>query len=412
MASIDIKGLVRRFGAAPVVDAVDLSVADGEFVALVGPSGCGKSTLLRLIAGLDQPDAGSISIGGRDTAGIPAAQRNIAMVFQNYALYPHLTVAENIATPLRLRDLSAWQRLPWLGRLSPSARRQAAAIDARVAEVARQIGIEHLLARNQRNCRVDSGNAWRWDARSSGKPSVFLFDEPLSNLDSGLRATMRAELVEIHRRQGVASVYVTHDQTEAMTMADRIAVMLAGRILQVGSPAALYNDPGSVDVARMIGTPQISLIDAVIDGGMLRLGQCMIGVSVDLPAGTPVQIGVRAEHIDLLEQSTQGADAVTTVAHVEHLGADVLVHLTLPQGWSGGHLIARRSASDAPVLRGMPVGLRFKPDHVLVFGVDGGRIPSRVCVAQNNGLGRREAVGPCLTWQHLLWQRRGHNRLL
>jgi multiple sugar transport system ATP-binding protein len=384
MAAIDIKGLVRQFGSTPVVDHVDLSVAEGEFVALVGPSGCGKSTLLRLIAGLDQPDAGSIAIGERDTANIPAAQRNIAMVFQNYALYPHLTVAANIATPLRLRDLAWWQRLPWLWRLSSFARQEAATIEARVADVARQVGIDHLLARKP--AQLSGGQRQRVALGRAiiRKPSVFLFDEPLSNLDSGLRATMRAELVDIHRKQGVASVYVTHDQTEAMTMADRIAVMLAGRILQVGPPATLYNDPGSVDVARMIGTPRISLIDAIVEGGALRIGEYTIGINVDLPSRTLVQIGIRAEHVDLLEPVPQGISA--TVAHVEHLGADVMVHLTLPHGWSGDRLIVRRSAADAPVQRGMPVGLRFKSEHVLVFDADGRRVPGRLAVAQDIGL--------------------------
>jgi multiple sugar transport system ATP-binding protein len=240
MASVELRGIAKAFGRAQVLREVGLSVRDGEFLTLVGPSGCGKSTLLRIIAGLERQDGGTVAIGGAGVDHLRPAARNVAMVFQSYALYPHLSAFDNIATPLMMARLSLLERLPLLRHLSPRRRRVMRAIAEDVRAVAAQLRITELLARRpgqlsggQRQ-RVALGRAM---VRS---PAVFLMDEPLSNLDATLRVHMRSELAELHARLGTTFVYVTHDQVEAMTMSDRVAVMDEGRILQLGSPAELY----------------------------------------------------------------------------------------------------------------------------------------------------------------------------
>jgi multiple sugar transport system ATP-binding protein len=334
VAGVELSGVTRRYGAHVAADAVNLAVGDGEFVALVGPSGCGKSTLLRLIAGLDWPDAGAIRIGGRDVAALAAAGRDVAMVFQNYALYPHLTIRQNLATPLALRRLRAWERVPLLWRLSAASRQRHARIDADIAAAADALGIGALLERKpgalsggQRQ-RVALGRA------IVRQPSVFLYDEPLSNLDTELRASMRSEIVELHRRMKVATIYVTHDQVEAMTMADKIAVMRGGRILQFGTPAELYTRPATLDVARTLGTPGIGVLHATVRAasrGLALAGGFVLPLTVsalDAAEGASVSVGLRAEHLALTGIGRHGA-LPARVLHVECLGADTLVHVAL-----------------------------------------------------------------------------------
>jgi multiple sugar transport system ATP-binding protein len=334
VAGVELSDVTRRYGAHVAADAVNLAVEDGEFVALVGPSGCGKSTLLRLIAGLDWPDAGAIRIGGRDVAGLAAAERDVAMVFQNYALYPHLTIRQNLATPLALRRLLAWERMPLMWRLSAASRRRHAQIDIEIAAAADALGIGALLERKpgalsggQRQ-RVALGRA------IVRQPAVFLYDEPLSNLDAELRASMRSEIVELHRRLNVATIYVTHDQVEAMTMADRIAVMRGGRILQFGTPAELYTQPATLDVARTLGTPGIGVLHATVRAasrGLATAGGFVLPLAVeaaDAVEGASVSIGLRAEHLALTALAQHGA-LPARVLHVECLGADTLVHVGL-----------------------------------------------------------------------------------
>ncbi|MFZ9132708.1 MAG: ABC transporter ATP-binding protein, partial [Gemmobacter sp.] len=237
MAEVEIRALRKSYGSVAVVHGVDVDIADGQFVVLVGPSGCGKSTLLRMIAGLEGITGGTIRIGGRVVNNLPPAERDIAMVFQNYALYPHKTVAANMGFPLRMK-----------GMAKPE-------IEARVAKAAAILGLEPYLARFPRELsggqrqRVAMGRAIVRD------PQVFLFDEPLSNLDAKLRVQMRSEIRELHQRLGTTTVYVTHDQIEAMTMADRIVVMRDGHIAQVGAPLEVYDRPANVFVAGFIGSP-------------------------------------------------------------------------------------------------------------------------------------------------------------
>jgi multiple sugar transport system ATP-binding protein len=339
VAGVQLSDVTRRFGAHVAADGVNLSVDEGEFVALVGPSGCGKSTLLRLIAGLDWPDAGAIRIGGRDVAALAAAERDVAMVFQNYALYPHLTIRQNLATPLALRRLRAWERMPLLWRLSAASRQRRVQIEADVAAAADALGISALLERKP--AALSGGQRQRVALGRAivRQPAVFLYDEPLSNLDAELRASMRSEIVELHRRLGVAAIYVTHDQIEAMTMADRIAVMRAGRILQFGTPAELYTQPASLDVARTLGTPGIGVLRATVrpsSGGLATAGGCVLPLAVSAPEGASVSVGLRAEHLVLTGIGHHGA-LPARVLHIECLGADTLVHVGLYGKDAGVH---------------------------------------------------------------------------
>src|SRR5882757_790899 len=248
MSEISIRHIAKSFGAVSVLRGVSLEIEDGEFMTLLGPSGCGKSTLLRILAGLEHQDAGSVAIGGRTVDGVRPKRRDVAMVFQSYALYPHMTVGKNIALPLMMRRLSSWQRLPFIGRLLPGTAGARAEIEAAVLTTAKALGIDHLIHRKpgqlsggQRQ-RVAVGRAM------VRRPSVFLMDEPLSNLDAKLRVQMRAEIRTLQRELGVTTVYVTHDQSEAMTMGDRVAVMRKGVLQQVAAPHALYDDPDSLFV--------------------------------------------------------------------------------------------------------------------------------------------------------------------
>jgi multiple sugar transport system ATP-binding protein len=272
-AGLQVCDAAVRFGATRVLSGVSLDVARGEFVALLGPSGCGKTTLMRAIAGIQPVEAGRVLIGGRDVTRAHPSARDVAMVFQSYALYPHLTVAQNIAVPLALRRLSLGQRLPLLGAVWPGGRAGRAAIAAEAAAMAQSLGLAGLLDRKPG--QLSGGQRQRVALARAvvRRPSVFLMDEPLSNLDASLRVSTRQEIVAVHRRAGAATLYVTHDQTEALTMADRVAVMLGGEILQIGSPREVYERPADLRVAQFIGSPRINELPATADaGGRLSLG--------------------------------------------------------------------------------------------------------------------------------------------
>jgi multiple sugar transport system ATP-binding protein len=310
MAAVEIRGVRKVFGSTKVIQGVDISIADGEFVVLVGPSGCGKSTLLRMIAGLEEISQGEIAIGGRVVNGVPPKERDIAMVFQNYALYPHMTVRENMAFSMRLRG-------------TPDAE-----VTKRVADAAGILGLEALLDRYPRQLsggqrqRVAMGRAIVRD------PRVFLFDEPLSNLDAKLRVAMRAEIRELHQRLRTTSVYVTHDQIEAMTMADRIVVMHDGAVEQVGTPLDLYDAPRNLFVAGFIGSPAMNFLRGVLRrGGGAATVELEGGGRVGAPPtqaadGAPVVWGVRPEHLGLAAGETGLAGEIVVV---EPTGADTHV---------------------------------------------------------------------------------------
>jgi multiple sugar transport system ATP-binding protein len=308
MASVAIRDIRKAFGAMEVIHGVDVAIGDGEFVVLVGPSGCGKSTLLRMIAGLENITSGEISIGGRVVNNLPPKARDIAMVFQNYALYPHMTVADNMSFSLKLRGASK------------------AEIEDRVARAADILGLSHLLARYPRQLsggqrqRVAMGRAIVRD------PQVFLFDEPLSNLDAKLRVAMRTEIKELHQRLRTTTVYVTHDQIEAMTMADRIVVMHDGLVEQIGAPLELYDTPQNLFVAGFIGSPAMNFLKGTIRAnGALEFegtGDLRLPLSA-APGGSdgrPVIYGVRPEHFAI---AADGAEAQVQV--VEPTGSELQV---------------------------------------------------------------------------------------
>jgi multiple sugar transport system ATP-binding protein len=319
MAQVTLSGLTKRFRGAEraSVEDVSLQARDGEFLVLVGPSGCGKSTTLRAIAGLEAPEAGEIRIGERRVNDLPPAERDIAMIFQNYALYPHMTVYENLGFGLRMRR---------------TARPE---IDRRVREVAELLGLTGKLNRLPR--ALSGGERQRVAVGRAivREPAVFLFDEPLSNLDAKMRVAMRREIRDLHRRLGTTMIYVTHDQTEAMTMGDRIAVMHEGRLRQIDEPTTVYRQPADAFVAGFIGSPPMNFVRGEIGGeaGALRFdGE---GLSLPLPgdaaravggAGRKVLLGIRPE--DLLESAAEGiatAPIAATIVRREPLGAETIV---------------------------------------------------------------------------------------
>lgn len=361
-----LRGIQKSFGATPVLRDVTLDVSEGEFVAILGASGCGKSTLLRILAGLETADAGEVLIGDRRVDALPPKARDLAMVFQSYALYPYMTVGQNIALPLEMRRMSAIQRIPVLGRIWSGAARQAIAAD--VAAVAAPLGLAPLLARKP--AQLSGGQRQRVAlARAMVRsPAAFLMDEPLSNLDARLRAEARAEIVALTRRLGVTTLYVTHDQGEAMAMADRVAVMQAGRVLQLAPPQELYDEPASLEVARFIGSPPMNALPAHVgEDGAVMVGD--VRLPWLSPARGPVMLGVRPEGWVPAGHGIPGV-----IALIEHLGAETLCHL------EGGAVL--RLAPDAA--RGMLAGqaLRLAVRKAVLFGPDGRRLPLQAALRE------------------------------
>jgi multiple sugar transport system ATP-binding protein len=347
MAEITLENVSKVYGGGvTAVDDVSLEIGDGEFMVLVGPSGCGKSTLLRMIAGLEEVSAGRISIGGRDVTDLAPRSRDVAMVFQSYALYPHMNVRQNIGYGLKVR------RAP-----KDEARR-------RVEEVAKLLGLEELLDR--RPAELSGGQRQRVAMGRAivREPQVFLMDEPLSNLDAKLRVGMRASLAQLHARLGTTTIYVTHDQTEAMTLGQRVAVLRDGRILQVDTPQRLYGEPADVFVAAFIGTPAMNLVEATIDGGEVAFGGYRIPLDVSrrpAPAHGKVVLGIRPE---AFAAATSGEPLPTldvTPAVVEELGADV--HVLFPVRAAKAAPEAASADEDAALLGGDEVlfGARIDP---------------------------------------------------
>jgi len=350
MSQIELNHIVKRFGTAEVIHDVSFGIEKGEFVVFVGPSGCGKSTLLRMIAGLEEVTSGEIRIGDRDVTDEEPSERGVAMVFQSYALYPHMTVAENMSFGLRM------------------ARRPKREIDEKVARAAKILRLEELLARKpgqlsggQRQ-RVAIGRAIVRD------PEVFLFDEPLSNLDAELRVQMRVEIAKLHSVLRNTMVYVTHDQTEALTLADRIVVLRAGVVEQVGAPLDLYDNPDNAFVAGFIGSPRMNFLKAVSLGDR-RFAVGGIEVEVPIEAvvapGDEVQFGIRPEHLE----APEGTNLIVRVDVIEELGATSYLHGVIATGET---LVAeRRTGRDRA---GAEVALRFRPEAARLFALDGRRI--------------------------------------
>ncbi len=373
MATISLSNISKSFGATRVLKAVNLDIHTGEFLTLVGPSGCGKSTLLRILAGLEDPDGGDVTIDGTVVNATRAADRNLAMVFQSYALYPHLTVAENMLTPLRLRDLTWSQRLPLLGPLM--ARSKHRTLRSQVTETAQILKIEQLMARKPGQLSGGQRQRVALGRAMVRKPRAFLMDEPLSNLDAALRVHMRAELAELHRDLGTTFIYVTHDQAEALTMSSRMAVMMDGDILQLDSPQTIYEDPDDIRVAQFIGSPKINILEGEVDSAG-RVSAAGIPLHRMLPVSHagPVSVGLRPEHLRLTDKPTLETFE-GTVAHAENLGSDLYLHLTIAQDSS--RLIVRASPGEAA---GLVVGdgayVERLRGEALFFDRDGLRIRS------------------------------------
>jgi sn-glycerol 3-phosphate transport system ATP-binding protein len=353
MATLDLIGLRKSFGETHVLHDIDLSLADGEMLVIVGASGCGKSTLLRMVAGLERPSGGRIVLDGADIAERDPAARDIAMVFQNYALYPHMSVFDNMAYGLRIRGLSR------------------ADVSRRVDEAAGLLGLQPLLARKPRQLSGGQRQRVAMGRAIVREPKLFLFDEPLSNLDASLRVQMRAEIRRLQRRLGVTSLYVTHDQIEAMTLGDRLLVLHQGRKAQLDTPMAVFAAPADTYVAGFIGAPSMNLLPAVLTragaAAQLKTG-LLLGLadgSRALPDGTPLAIGIRPEH---LVPSAHGLSGQVDL--VERLGSESVAHLRLDDGTP---LAVKLSGAEAVADRLTVAPL---PEHVHVFdAATGKRLP-------------------------------------
>ncbi len=346
MSGVTLRDVRKSYGATEVIHGVDLEIDHGEFCVFVGPSGCGKSTLLRMIAGLEETTSGAISIGARDVTRLDPSDRGVAMVFQTYALYPHMTVAENMGFGLRMN------RVP-----KPEIARK-------VAEAAGILQLEPYLDRKPKALSGGQRQRVAIGRAIVRGPDVFLFDEPLSNLDAELRVDMRVEISRLHGEIGATMIYVTHDQIEAMTLADKIVVLRAGAIEQVGAPLTLYDDPDNMFVAGFIGSPRMNFMDAVSVGTAIRvptLGDLEIPSDIRVPDG-PLRVGIRPEHMELVEGETVKLDLI------EHLGGVSYVHLVTRDG--------QRLIAEGRAVRDMKSGsrrdVRVDPAHVYLFDPETG----------------------------------------
>jgi multiple sugar transport system ATP-binding protein len=372
--SLELAGITKAFGRTGVLADIDLAVQPGEFLSLVGPSGCGKSTLLRIIAGLEHQDAGQVRIAGRVVDRLSPRARNIAMVFQNYALYPHMSASENIALPLKVDRLSLAERLPLLRYVSPRRPRIERDIVEEVGKVAEALQIEPLLARKPGQLSGGQRQRVALARAMVRQPSLFLMDEPLSNLDAQLRVHMRDELTDLHRRLGATFIYVTHDQIEAMTMSSRIAMLDGGRLAQIGSPAELYERPASLVVARFIGSPAINILPARLDAsGAVLVGNLPAGLVVPGRIAGPVSLGLRPEHVRL-HAVCERPMPMATIRRSEHHGADRLLHLDLVEDRKAGMIVRIPQDDSGRYQPGETYGIGFAPEKAHLFDGDGMRI--------------------------------------
>ncbi len=346
MGTIQLNDVHKFFGDIHVIKGIDMEIEEGEFIVFVGPSGCGKSTMLRLIAGLEEITSGTIDIAGKDVSALGAAERGLAMVFQSYALYPHMTVRENMGFGLKV------------------AGEKKATLDAAVDRAADILQLDPLMVRKPKELsggqrqRVAIGRAIVRD------PAAFLFDEPLSNLDAALRVQMRIEIARLHKKLGKTMIYVTHDQVEAMTLADRIVVFNDGIIQQQGAPLDLYRNPSNLFVATFIGSPKMNIIPCASEGGGINLGD---GTHIDMPVAetAPEFFGIRPEHIAVVEPSD--ALIAGTVGVAEHLGGDSFAYVDVP----GLEPINVRISGGSDIQEDQPIGLSFDLDDAHLFDRDG-----------------------------------------
>jgi lactose/L-arabinose transport system ATP-binding protein len=343
MTGVTLNRVVKSYGEAQVIHGVDLDIKDGEFCVFVGPSGCGKSTLLRMVAGLEETTGGSIRIGNRDVTHADPADRGVAMVFQTYALYPHMTVAENMGFGLKMTG-------------HPKAE-----IDRKVTEASRILKLDDYLTRKPKALSGGQRQRVAIGRAIVRGPEVFLFDEPLSNLDAELRVEMRVEIARLHREIGATMIYVTHDQVEAMTLADKIVVLRKGRVEQVGAPLDLYHDPDNKFVAGFIGSPAMNFVNATVADANSANAPGLNGVtalSMRLSEiGKPVTLGLRPQHLTLTEGSSH------RVEMTEALGGVSFLHVSAETG----EKLVIETRDDPKVRLGDRVGIRFDPAHVMAF---------------------------------------------
>ncbi|WP_176086517.1 sn-glycerol-3-phosphate ABC transporter ATP-binding protein UgpC [Martelella sp. HB161492] len=356
MGSVSLSNVNKSFGAVDVIHDVSLEIEDGEFCVLIGPSGSGKSTLLRIIAGLEEVTSGVVSIAGKDVTDLPPKQRDIAMVFQTYALYPQMTVAENMGFALKLAGM-------------PKAK-----IAEKVQQTARMLELEPLLERlpkalsgGQRQ-RVSMGRAIVRD------PSVFLFDEPLSNLDAKLRVQVRGEIADLHKRLGTTSIYVTHDQVEAMTLGQKIVVLRDGRVEQAGAPLKLYDDPVNTFVASFLGTPSINLIAATVEGANGEAAARLVdgtllplGAGHGFAPGQQILYGIRPEHVRVLD-GRQAGGVSATIHAVENTGSDMVILSD-----ADGFRMTAAFKEQRPLAAGQDITIVPDPSKVRVFDAESGK---------------------------------------
>ena len=354
MASIELQRVEKRYGQHSAVHALDLRITDGEFLVLLGPSGCGKTTTLNMIAGLDAPSSGKILFDGRDVTEVSAYRRNVAMVFQSSLLYPHLSARKNIETSLRYSNLS-------------NAEKQQ-----RIVETVRMLEIEPLL--DKLPSQMSGGQRQRVATAKAivREPAAFLLDEPLSALDAALRLSLRSELVNLQKRLGTTTVFVTHDQIEAMTMGDRIGVMSGGELQQIGSPDEIYNSPTTLFVAGFLGSPPMNLIEGDVSAHQFRGGQ--LSVSLAAPPG-PATLGVRPQDMRVVAPDAPGALPVEVFA-LEHLGRESIVIAEAHAGLKVRVIVAAGFAARV----GERLGLIPDPARCLLFAPDGARVPLRPTV--------------------------------
>ena len=370
MAEIELRNISKSFGSTEVIKSLDLSVSNGEFITIVGPSGCGKSTLLRIIAGLENQSTGDVEIDGNVVNNTRASERDLAMVFQSYALYPHLTVQQNLMVPLKLRRLSILERFPIIGWLMPNRRSKLGEIVNKVQVASETLQITHLLDRKPgqlsggQQQRVAVGRAM------VREPVAFLMDEPLSNLDAGLRVHMRAEISELHRDLKTTFIYVTHDQAEALTMSDRMAVMMDGEILQLDTPNEIYNNPSNIRVAEFVGSPKINILQGECDEkGNINCFGIKITDSIKLAQKGNISVGIRPEHMELVTSNDKNVFK-GKIVYRENLGSDIFLHVTVNEGEQ--KIIVRSEPSmvfNSAI--GDSVMIGWDEQKVMVFDVDG-----------------------------------------
>ena len=370
MAEIELRNISKSFGSTEVIKSLDLSVSNGEFITIVGPSGCGKSTLLRIIAGLENQSTGDVEIDGNVVNNTRASERDLAMVFQSYALYPHLTVQQNMLVPLKLRRLSKLERFPIIEWLMPNRRSKLDEIMKKVQEASETLQITHLLDRKPgqlsggQQQRVAVGRAM------VREPVAFLMDEPLSNLDAGLRVHMRAEISELHRDLKTTFIYVTHDQAEALTMSDRMAVMMDGEILQLDTPNEIYNNPSNIRVAEFVGSPKINILQGECDEkGNINCFGIKTTDSIKLAQKGNISVGIRPEHMELVTSNDKNVFK-GKIVYRENLGSDIFLHVTVNEGEQ--KIIVRSEPSmviNSAV--GDQVMIGWDEQKVMVFDVDG-----------------------------------------